>query len=158
MADLNPRLPIQVRKATRADIDNIVRINVDAFSPGIMTQLMYPTGMSDDAKSKYRAGVTKLIEEDEANEIDNSKPKPKEAFIVVAETVPGELQTSPEVIAYASWGIWREPRKEEEWNVVEPVSAYTAEGANDDFMEAFMGGIHTLRRRNMKGDPGICKP
>lgn len=157
MASQKQQIPIHVRKGTRADIDNVVRINVDAFGPGIMNKLLYPNGMSDEGKSKFAATMAKIIEDAEAVSSSNSKLKAYESFLAVAETVPDGEQSSPEVIAFAWWEIWREPRSVEEWHVTEPVSAYSAQGANDEVMEAFIGGIRAMRRRNMRGDPGMCK-
>ena len=158
MAAQGQKSPIQVREATRADIDDVVRINVDAFSPGIMNRLMYPTGMSDDARSKLASTMVKIVEDAETGAGDSSKPKASESFLLVAETgSAGEGDARPEVVAFARWDVWRELRSEQQWNVVEPVSEYTAEGANDEIMEAFLGGIRGMRRRNMRGDPGICK-
>lgn len=156
MVDQEPRVPIRVRKGTRADISDVVRINVEAFSPGIMNRLLYPNGMSDEGKSKFAATLTKIVEDAEAGSSDESKPRAHESFLAVAETVGDDAQSRPEVIAFAWWEIWRGPRSEGEWNVTEPVSAYSAEGANDEIMEAFIGGIRAMRRRNMRGDPGVC--
>ena len=159
MASPTQRLPIRIRKGTRADIDDVVRVENAAFGPGIMSRLMYPNGLSDDSRAKAAASLAKIFDDADVREQGSvsSKPKENESFLVVAETVPEGDESRPEVIAFARWDIWREPRKEEEWNVVEPVSAYTSEGANDEFVEAFLGGIHAMRRRNMKGDPALCK-
>jgi len=159
MAAQSQQSTIRVRQAARADIDDVVRIHVDAFSPGVMNRLMYPTGMSDDARSKLASTMVKIVEDAETGASDNnSKPKANESFLLVAETGSvGEGDPRPEVVAFAWWDIWREPRLEEQWNVAQPVSAYTAEGANDEIMEAFIGGIRDMRRRNMRGDPGICE-
>jgi hypothetical protein len=122
-----------------------------------MNKLLYPDGMSDQAKSKFAATLAKIVEDAEAGSSDDSEPKAYESFLAVAETVPEHNQSGPEVIAFAWWETWRQSRSEQEWNVTEPVSAYSAEGANDEIMEAFIGGIRAMRRRNMRGDPGICK-
>ncbi|OIW34153.1 N-acetyltransferase-like protein [Coniochaeta ligniaria NRRL 30616] len=158
MAGQNQRIPIRVRKGTRADINDVVRINVDAFGPGIMNKLLYPNGMSEEGQSKFAATMAKIVEDAEVGSSDDSKPKSYESFLAVAETVADEDQSTPapEVIAFAWWETWREPRSEEEWDVSEPVSAYSTEGANDEIMEAFIGGIRAMRRRNTRGDPGTC--
>jgi hypothetical protein len=157
MASQSRQIPIRVRKATRADIDDIVRVNVDAFGPGVMNKLMYPHGMSDYAKSKFASSMIKIVDDAEASASDDSKPKAKQSFLLVAEIDSAEERSSPEVIAFAWWDVWREPRLEDEWNVPEPVSTDPAEGANDEIMEVFIGGIRAMRRRNMRGDPGVCK-
>lgn len=157
MASLSQKPQISVRKATRADIDDVVRIYADAFGPGVMDKLMYPNGMTHEAKSKLTTSMIKTVDEAEASGRDDSKPKAKESFLIVAEIDRSEGQCSPEVIAFAWWTVWREPRPEEEWNVPDSPAAYTDEGVNAEVKGAFIGGIHDMRRRNMRGDPGICK-
>lgn len=157
MASPSQQIPIRVRKATRADIDDVVRVYVDAFGPGVMDKLMYPNGMSEEAKSKLAAPMTETVDNAVASGGDVSKAKAKETFLHVAEADFSEGRSNPEVIAFAWWDIWREPRLEEEWSAPDPPVPSTADGANKEVLEAFMGGIHDMRRRNMRGDPAICK-
>jgi hypothetical protein len=156
-----PSQKIRVRKATRADIGHVVRIHEEAFNPGIMNRLLYPNGMTEDVKSKLAAGVAKTFDDAEAvNDGNRSKPKPTETFVMIAEIVPeaGQPGAEPDVIAFATWTIRRESLPEAEWNVPPPMTVERwGEGARLDVVEDFMGGIHAMRRRRMKGDPAMCK-
>jgi hypothetical protein len=123
-----------------------------------MNKLMFPNGTSDSSKAKFVASMTKIVDDAEQNaSSEDSKARASESFLLVAETGPTEDHPGGEVIAFASWDVWREPRTEEQWNVAEPLSSYTSEGANDEVVEAFLGGIRAMRRRNMRGDPSICE-
>jgi hypothetical protein len=158
MSGQSQQTVIRIRKATRADIDDVVRIQADAFAPGIMNRLMYPNGMSEEARSKYGASSLKIVEESEARDAGTfSGPEDPESFLFVAEATPTDEQSRPEIIAFAHWEVYRKPRTEEEWNVREPADSYTSEGVNTEVMVAFIGGIREMRRQNMRGDPSICK-
>ncbi|KAB5518085.1 N-acetyltransferase-like protein [Coniochaeta sp. 2T2.1] len=158
MSSPSQKIPVRVRLATRSDIEDLVRINDEAFSPGIISQLLYPTGMPDDAKTKMAADLAEVIDAagTGANANHSSEPKAYENYVVVAEIVSQEEQSKPETVAFARFEVWRKPRSETEWKAAESLSSMKAEGANNELMDVFMGGVHEMRLRNMKGDPGIC--
>jgi len=159
MSSPSQKIPVQVRLATQADVDDLVRINDEAFRPGIISRLLYPNGMPDDAKAKMAAGLAEVIDEVRPGPgaSHSSEPKAHENYVVVAEIIPQDEQAKPEVIAFARFEVWRKPRSETEWKAADPLSSPMAEGANNELAEAFMGGIREMRLRNMKGDPSICE-
>lgn len=145
-----PRL--RLRRATPADVPDLVRVHFDAFGQGVMHRLMYPGGPSEGGRARYAAAFSPPP----AGDGDPSKPSPVDTFIMVAETLPveGEAGGRPEIVAFAKWRLVKEPVPED---TLEPLREFTAaelgEGTNVEVYNAFIGGLHQLRRKWMKGDP-----
>lgn len=139
---------LRIRSATPSDIDAIVRIQNDAFGPGIMNRLMYPSGPSDAEKAKFATSLHQLIQAP-AGKVDGKfTSELGEAYLIVAQLID-----SDEVIAFGIWNLFREPRSVEEWNVHVPMTG--EEGTNVEILEDFIGGLHAMRRKWMKGEPGL---
>lgn len=163
MATQPPHRRIGIRRATAADVDAITQIFFDAFSRSVMTRLMHPKGPSADARAKFAASL--FPAEGDADG-PAAKSEPGETIIMVAELLPGGADgggddgddEQGEIVAFAKWWIAREPRSEAEWNVDEPMTAETVgEGVELDVKQRFIGGIHEMRRRWVRGDPAVGK-
>ncbi|KAK3945212.1 hypothetical protein QBC46DRAFT_277620 [Diplogelasinospora grovesii] len=143
MAAAGPR--IRIRDAVPADAGAITEINYAAFGPDIMDKLMYPNGVSDNARRKFESGL-----------FAPKHPSAKgETIIKVAELLPVSDNDGPgEVVAFSKWVLYREPRPEAEWNVEHLDTAETlGEGVNVDVYNNFFGAMHRKRRQWAKGDP-----
>lgn len=148
----NPSLRLRLRRATPADLPDIVRIHFDAFGPCIMHRLMRPDGGSDSARAHFGRSISFSPEDGE--------PSAVESFTMVAEAVPAgeEDAAAPEVVAFAKWKLVREPLAEgarTAWNARR--DGWTAEelgeGTNAEVYAAYIGGLHGLRERWIGEDP-----
>lgn len=149
MTSATPEKPrIRVRRATPADVPDLVRIRFDAFGPGVMNQLMHPNGGSASARANFGKS---FFPPQPAGE---QHPPDVENITMVAEVLPEE-----EIVAFAKWRLVKEPLPEEKWNAAEqPMTAEElGEGSNVDVYRAFIGGLHRLRKRWMRGDSCVCE-
>ena len=151
----NSKPRIRVREATPADVDAIVTINYDAFGVDIMNDLMYPHGVDEFARSGFGARIFKA-------------PDDKgQAIVMVAELLPegttngtDEENASGEIVAFAKWLLYREPRTEEEWRT--PLQKLETqetlgENCNVEVFNDFIGGMNRRRAEHSRGDPALCK-
>lgn len=145
-----PRRRIRVRKAIPADAEIIGKIHDDAFASSVMSRLMFPKGPSADASAKFIASLFPA-------ENPDRPPDPREVILMVAELLPEGADddlASGEVVAFAKWVAVREELPESVWNVVEPVTAEAiGEGVDLEVFNAFIGGLHKIRRERLKGNP-----
>lgn len=143
-SSLTPNL--RIRRATPEDIPSLVRVHFDAFGTGpnaVMHRLMYPDGANETIKTRF--GKSFFPE-------DGASLPPFETLTMVAEVDNEQGQT--EIAAFSKWKIVREPLPEEVWNKQESFTAgELGEGTNAAVYEEFLGGLHRLRRKWMKGDP-----
>lgn len=161
-----PSLRLRLRRATPADLPDIVRIHFDAFGPCIMHRLMRPDGGSESARASFGRSFRFSPGDGPpgaaGKEADTSSPAAVEQFTIVAEAVPAaeeeEEDVAPEVVAFAKWKLVREPLPEEGKRVWDAQrEGWTAEelgeGANVEVYAAYIGGLHQLRARWLGGDP-----
>ncbi|KAK0630233.1 hypothetical protein B0T17DRAFT_216403 [Bombardia bombarda] len=157
----NPRL--RVRPATPADVEAILDVHFAAFGPDIMDQLMYPQGVSADARTKFGYSFFPPTAPNEKGSDDAaSKPSHKkkkgELLVMVAEELPADDDSTPgQIIAFSKWTLSREPRSEEEWNDgSENETAETlGEGCDVTVYNEFIGALHRKRRVYSRGDPAL---
>lgn len=138
---------IRVRRAVPDDVPDLVRIHFDAFGPGIMNRLMYPDGGSASARASFGKSFFPPS--------PAGQPVPQvETVTMVAEMLPEE-----EIVAFAKWRLVKEPLPEETWDAAEePMTAeMLGEGVDVDVYRAFIGDLHRLRKRWMRGDPCVCE-
>ncbi|KAL1868231.1 hypothetical protein VTK73DRAFT_3793 [Phialemonium thermophilum] len=152
---INPR--IRVRDAVPSDVPEFVEIYEAAFGPGVMDRLMYPGGMSQDAKEKFSTGFAGYLLSPEGASAANAKSRSFDDYLKVAELLPDDNGNGgKKVVAFAKWHIRREPQPEEVWNVQREATAESlGEGANPEVHNQFIGGITRKRIEWTKGDPYV---
>ena len=149
---------IRVREAVPADAESIANVQNDAFAPGIMSRLLNGNAAgqtSADGRAKFAASLFPAS--------DESIPQKSsmDSMILVAELLPenGELdETEPlEIVAFSKWNIYRKERREEEWNAPQPrmTQEMLGEGVSVQVYEGFIGQLHHMRGRWMKGETGL---
>jgi hypothetical protein len=136
---------IQIRPATEADVSAIVDTHNDSFRPGLMNRLMHPNGISAESDAKFGESILKLLHG------SPSRATGDEQLWVAYLPEEGD-----EVIAFAMWAVFREERPEEEWTKVSSLGE-PAQGVNVPFYEEFIGGLHSMRKKWMRGDKGLCE-
>ncbi|KAL2021603.1 hypothetical protein VTK56DRAFT_6956 [Thermocarpiscus australiensis] len=163
MAAGNPR--IRVRQATPADAQAIVDINFRAFDDNVMSGLLHPGGVSEDAKAKFASRLFPKPSDVENNA--EGVAKKEESLVIVAEYLPedGAADGPGEVIAFAGWALHREQLPEEEWNKdFTPTSELYGDGCDINVAAAFFGAMSRKQRAHAKGEPALylriiaCKP
>ncbi|KAK4240437.1 hypothetical protein C8A03DRAFT_42051 [Achaetomium macrosporum] len=141
---------IRVREGTATDVDAIVDIYCAAFSDNVMDQLMYPGGVSEDTRRKFAAKVLPR---------STSEGGKEESFLCVAEYLPvGSPGDAPgEVVAFAKWALYREPRTEEEWKADEfkATTDTHGEGCDPSVINAFIGEMTRKQRDHAKGEAAL---
>ncbi|KAL1864277.1 hypothetical protein VTK73DRAFT_6008 [Phialemonium thermophilum] len=158
MTGASPR--IHVRRATKADADAILDIHFAAFLPSATNRLMFPNGVTPDARVKF--GQSLFPEEPATGDGAAQKPSGDsgpETIVTVAELLPdsGTEGDAGEVIAFAKWVVYYEPRPREVWDAPRtPMTVETlGEGVNVDVYERFIGEVREMRKKWMKGEPGV---
>ncbi|KAK0730199.1 hypothetical protein B0H67DRAFT_475633 [Lasiosphaeris hirsuta] len=139
---------IRVREATPADVPAMVDIHYDAFGPDVINQLLFPGGVTQDARDKLSLTFFPPA-------VPGAKPGPETTYMV-AELLPeGVPDGGPgEVVAFAKWVLFREQRPEEEWNTPRVVTAeMLGEGSNPEVFNSFIGAMHMAKVEQAKGDP-----
>jgi hypothetical protein len=146
----NPR--IRVRDATPADAPIITEIHYKAFAHGIMDQLMYPNGVTEDNRAKFAA---RLFPPPRS---EDEKAKKGENMVWVAEYVPDDGPA--EIVAFSRWTLYRQPRPEEVWKVdaaYKPTLEMFGQGANIEVIDTFVGEMRRMSERAAKGEAMLCK-
>lgn len=146
---------LRIRKATPADVPDLVRVQYDAFGPGVMNRLMFPDGGSEDARAKFGKGLFP-----EEGEDDDLQPSSAASIIImVAELLPVAEGEQPEIVAYGKWRLVKEPVPEAKWSAEDkPLTAEVlGEGSRPDVFNAFIGSLHRMGKKWRKGDPILCK-
>lgn len=168
MASERPQ--IRVRPGAPADLPQLLRIYFDAFDPIVMNRLLYPTGRTAScleafAKDFYPEAAPSTAT---THETDKTSPSAVEhIFMVAEEVIPlADSEGSPqrpqakertEIVAFGKWNHVKEPLPEDKWNVDKPATREdVGEGVDLEFFNDFIGGLQRLRRKNMRGDPGLC--
>lgn len=152
----NPR--IRVRDATPADVETMVDIHFAAFGKSVMTRLMFPAGVSEDARAKFAASFFPP-----APAGDGAEPRPKngQTLICVAEYLPedGTADGAGEIVAFAKWTLYAEPRTEEEWkaDARKPTVEMYGEGVDLAAVDTFLGEFSRRRAEYAKDEPTFCK-
>lgn len=147
-----PRL--RIRRATPADASTIAKIHFEAFGPGVMNKLMHPGGVSDDARAQFAGGI--FPPPDKAGDTS------AEVIVMVAE-LPAEGSQAdggsqePAIVAFAKWKLFREAQPREEWEGAhrDMTEEQLGEGANAAVYNEFIGGLHRMKARCVKGDPHL---
>lgn len=146
---LPPKPRFRTRRATPADASAIVNIHFGAFGPGVWNRLIYPDGGSESARANF---AWSLFESPE-----NTADPSVEIVTVVAELVPPQEGQEPEIVAFAKWKLIKEPLSKEKWDVTEHqlTNEELGEGSNAAVFNHFVGGLHELRKKWMRGDPAL---
>ncbi|KAK3335942.1 hypothetical protein B0T19DRAFT_436759 [Cercophora scortea] len=149
-----PKPRIRIREATRADLSEILDVHFEAFGPDPMNQLMYPAGVTENAREMF--GHSLFPPESEAAADEN---KHGETRIFVAELLADDTadDVPVEIVAYAKWQIFRHERPETEWNVEDPpmTTEILGEGVDAEVYNAFLGGMHRVRKTHSRGDASV---
>ncbi|KKY30081.1 putative n-acetyltransferase-like protein [Diaporthe ampelina] len=144
-----PRL--RTRRATPDDAGAIARIHFEAFGPGVMNRLMHPNGVSEDARAKFAGAVFPPP--------DKAADPSAEVIVMVAELLPEASEAGggahgPAIVAFAKWKLVRVAQPREEWEGHgEMTEGQLGEGADAAVYNEFIGGLHRMRQRWVKGDP-----
>lgn len=146
-----PRL--RIRRATPDDAGTIARIHFEAFGPGVMNKLMHPNGVTEDARAKFAGSVFPPA--------DKAANTSTEVIVMVAELLAegseadGATHGPPAtIVAFAKWKLVREPLPREEWEGHgEMTEEELGEGADAAVYNEFIGGLHRMKQRWVKGDP-----
>lgn len=95
-----------------APVRAMVDIYYDDFGPDVINQLLFPDGVTQAARDKFSLGLFPPA-------VPGAKPGPETSYMV-AELLPqGVPEEGPgDVVAFAKWVLYREPRPEEEWNAL----------------------------------------
>lgn len=143
-----PRL--RIRRATPDDAGTIAKIHFEAFGPGVMNKLMHPDGGSEDARAKFAGSIFPPP--------DKAADPSTEVIVMVAELLAEGSQADggqdPVIVAFAKWKLVREPQPREAWeNRHDMTAEELGEGANAAVYNKFIGGLHEMKNRWVKGDP-----
>jgi GNAT superfamily N-acetyltransferase len=147
---------LRVREATPADVEAIVDVHFAAFDDNIMNQLMYPRGVSADARNKFGAKILPPPTSEDAGKDTTAKGQ---TLVYVAEYLPEGASTDGpgEIVAYAKWLLQREPRPEEEWRKDDFTA--TAEAWGDDcdlgVVDGFIGLMNRTQSEHAKGKAAL---
>ncbi|KAK2615479.1 hypothetical protein N8I77_002229 [Diaporthe amygdali] len=143
-----PRL--RIRRATPNDAGTIAKIHFEAFGPGVMNRLIHPDGVSDSARANF-AGAIFPPPEKAADPFT-------EVIVMVAELLPEGNEDdgglNPVIIAFAKWKLVKEALPREKWDGhYEMTDEELGEGSNAAVYNEFIGGLHQMKQRCIKGDP-----
>ncbi|KAK4451414.1 puromycin N-acetyltransferase [Podospora aff. communis PSN243] len=144
-----PKPQLRIRAATQADATTLAEIHSAAFGPDIISQLLFPGGITEDGKAKTAYWMFPPPDPD-------PKAATPERLIMVAELVPedGPADAPGEVVAFAKWTLRRKPIPEEQWNADPPIEAgMLGEGSNIEVYKWFNGTLHRRFREIAQGDP-----
>jgi ribosomal protein S18 acetylase RimI-like enzyme len=147
---------LRVREATPADVEAIVDVHFAAFDDNIMNQLMYPRGVSADARNKFGA---KILPPPTSEDAGKNTTEKGQTLVYVAEYLPEGASTDGpgEIVAYAKWLLQREPRPEEEWRKDDFTA--TAEAWGDDcdlgVVDGFIGLMNRTQSEHAKGEAAL---
>lgn len=148
---------IRVRKATQADVPDIIDIHFTAFDDNIMNKLMYPNGPSEETKAKFGANI--MSQPAKADSPEKAATK-GENLVFVAEYLPegGPADGPGEVVAIAKWTLYRQQRPEEEWKAEDfrPTVEAFGEGCNLEVIDEFIGEMNRKQRDHAKGEAALC--
>jgi hypothetical protein len=148
-----PKPHLRIREATPADATTLAEIHFAAFGPDIINQLLFPGGITEDAKAKAAYWIFPPPDRD-------PKPATSERRILVAELVPEDSPADApgEIVAFAKWSLRRKPIPEEQWNAEPPIEAdMLGEGSNIEVYKWFNGTLHRRFRQIARGDPMLCR-
>ncbi|KAK4193216.1 hypothetical protein QBC35DRAFT_99517 [Podospora australis] len=158
---MTPQEPlVRVREAVPADVDDIIHIHYSAFDDDVMNELMHPGGATEESRKKF--GERVFPKEDTSADA----AKKGKDMLYVAEYFPEGEGTPGQVIAFAKWTLYKEPRAEEDWkneNFV-PTAENFGTTANLSVIDAFIGELHRKQRDCAKGEAGLylgilaCRP
>ncbi|KAK4245685.1 hypothetical protein C7999DRAFT_33974 [Corynascus novoguineensis] len=147
---------IRVREATPADLEAIIDIYSLAFDENIMNQLMYPKGFTASCRKAFGS---RFLPEQPAEDGKTSTGGKKQTLVCVAEYLPkGDSTDGPgEIVAFAKWGLQREPLSEEEWK--NETFEATHEGWGDDcditVVNTFICEMNRIQRDHAKGEAAL---
>ncbi|KAH6650508.1 hypothetical protein F5144DRAFT_481517 [Chaetomium tenue] len=145
---MTTRPNIRIREATPADVETIVDVYFAAFDDNVMNQLMYPGGVSADARKKFGA---KFLPQPASEDAGQSTTAKGQNFVYVA------TDTSGEIIAFAKWLLQREARPEEEW-IKEDFTATVegwGEGCDLGVVDSFIGLMNRAQSEHAKGEAAL---
>jgi hypothetical protein len=154
---VNPR--IRVREATPTDVEAITDIHFGAFDDNIMNRLMYPNGVSEDSKKKFRTRLFPSNSPQVDGESDAARQP--QTLLWVAEYFPEDAAAADkpgEIVAYSKWQLNRVQQTEGEWKKDSPATAEVwGEGCDLAVVDAFIGAMNRKQREHAKGEPALRK-
>jgi GNAT superfamily N-acetyltransferase len=115
-----------------------------------MGRLLNPTGVSDDTRAKFAGSI--FPPADKAAEEQSA-----EVIVMVAE-LEEDGGGDPVIVAFAKWKLVRKQQPREEWEKEgeEPMTEeQLGQGANAAVYNEFIGGLHRMKKRWMKGEPSL---
>lgn len=121
-------------------------MHFEAFGPGVMNRLMHPGGVSEEARARLAGSIFPPAEEQQAADV----------FVVVAELE--EEGGDPVIVAFSKWKLTREQQPPEVWEkegAHEMTAEQLGEGANAAVYNEFIGGLHRMKNRWVKGEPHL---
>lgn len=145
-----PRL--RIRRATPADAGAIAKIHFEAFGPGVMNRLMHPGGVTEDARAKFAGGIFPPA--------DKAADASAEVIVMVAELLAEGSEADggkdAPIVAFAKWKLVKEAQPREEWEAHGDMTAEElGEGADAAVYNEFIGGLHRMKKRWVKGEPSL---
>lgn len=143
-----PRL--RIRRATPNDAGTIAKIHFEAFGPGVMNRLIHPDGVSESARANFAGAIFPPPEK--AADLST------EVMVMVAELLPEGNEDdgglNPVIIAFAKWKLVKEALPREKWDGhYEMTDEELGEGSNAAVYNEFIGGLHQMKQRCIKGEP-----
>ncbi|KAK3905757.1 hypothetical protein C8A05DRAFT_41334 [Staphylotrichum tortipilum] len=151
-----PRL--RIRQATPSDLDAAVDIHFAAFDDNVMNQLMYPGGVTADARAKFASHLFPQPASAATPEAEGNSTK-GEAFLCVAEILPPDTPADApgEIVAFAKWLLQRVPRTEDEWRADRSaaITESWGEGCNVAIVDAFIGRMTRIQQEHAQGEAAL---
>jgi len=128
-------MPLLLRMAVEADIDQILDIQYEANDSDPWHQTLFPNGISTATRNMTREHARTAMQTD-----------PHTHYVVVVDT-----DLNDEIIAFAKWMIYKQERPESEWNKAD--TRKWPEDTNLEAISAFFGPLLEKRRKYMAGSP-----
>lgn len=145
-----PRL--RIRRATPDDAGAIAKIHFEAFGPGVMNKLMHPGGVTEDARAKFAGGIFPPA--------DKAADASTEVIVMVAELLAEGSEADggedAPIVAFAKWKLVKEAQPRDVWEAHGEMTAEElGEGADAAVYNEFIGGLHQMKKRWVKGEPSL---
>ena len=127
-------MPLFLQPAVEADLEHIVDIQFEAVAPDPFSQVMFPTGITPEARVLA---------------VDSSRRDFNDPVIKYIKVVDIDLDSK--AVAFAKWHIYKEERTESEWMKAE--TRDYGEGSNREMLDEFFGQITEKRQKHLGGQP-----
>ena len=130
-------MPLLLQPAVEVDLEHIVDIQFEAFAPDPFSQVMFPRGITPEAR---------LLA------VDRSRRDFNDPVIKYIKVV--DIALDNKAVAFAKWHIYKEERTESEWMKAE--TRDYGEGSNREIIDEFFGQI-TEKRQTLLGGQAHCR-